>query len=186
VRDVCRASRGPWIVIFGVRHILRLTSLGSAPTSNQVVGVLAWGSSNKAVKGMAASHLFPSKFWSNTACKAYSRHKQILRAPEGSHFVINKLSKMCTMFFCAALSTSWTVPTLAQVTTIPGLAPTERPYVNDQSAEPFPLPSAHAPNTGSDTPCERSPENTTGGASPGSSGSGARHPQILRPPNRAE
>jgi V8-like Glu-specific endopeptidase len=67
------SSGGPWLVNFGIRPTLTGTSLGAAPTPNQVVGVTSWGSTNDAVKWMGASPFLSSNIvvLVNSACKAY-------------------------------------------------------------------------------------------------------------------
>lgn len=67
------SSGGPWLINFGMQPKLTGTSSGSAPASNQVIGVTSWGSTDNAVKWMGASPFLSSNIVQlvDTACKAY-------------------------------------------------------------------------------------------------------------------
>jgi hypothetical protein len=68
--------------------------------------------------------------------------------------------------------------TIAQVTVIPGVSPQERPTINRQ-AEPFPLPSANLPQRSNKEPNDAADRNSTGSSSPGRSGTGERHSEVI-------
>ncbi len=95
---------------------------------------------------------------------------------------------MLALFLSAALQPSWAADagcephialTMAQVTTIPGVPPGERPTINDRRAEPFPLPSANLPKDSKKRRDEPPPGNVTGSGSPGGTGTGERHPEVI-------